>query len=272
MSDTAAHPFVVIPCLNEERAIEGVLAGVLAQCRDVIVIDDGSTDRTVEFAKRLPVTLLRHPERRGKGEALRTGFREALRRGASGILTMDGDGQHDPADIACLLEAARTWPHAVVIGARMLRREQQPTARRRANDFASWGISWGCGKPVIDAQSGQRWYPRAAVELAGTATQDFVFETALLIAATRELDMQIVSVPIATRYHNGARTSHFRPVCDVMRIALHTIGRIAHYGSMLQSYRDSHAVPPIVYDPDNRLGATRSAPIRRVGSPPPAQG
>lgn len=272
MSDTTARPFVVIPCLNEERALDEVLAGVLAQCRDVIVVDDGSTDRTAEIAERLPVTLLRHPERRGKGETLRTGFREALRRGASGVLTMDGDGQHDPADIPRLLEAAYAWPHAVVIGARMLEREQQPAARRRANNFASWGISWGCGKPVIDAQSGQRWYPRAAVELADIATQDFVFETALLISAARELDMQVVSVPIATRYHTGASTSHFRPVRDVTRITLYTSGRIAHYGSMLQSYRASHAAPPIVYDPDDRLGATTSAPLRRVDDAPPTQG
>lgn len=272
MSDTTARPFVVIPCLNEERALGDVLAGVLAQCPDVIVIDDGSTDRTAEIAERLPVTLLRHPERRGKGQALRSGFREALRRRASGVLTMDGDGQHAPADIPRLLEAARAWPHAVVIGARMLGREQQPTARRRANDFASWGISWGCGKPVIDAQSGQRWYPRVAVELANIPTQDFVFETALLIAAARDLDMQVVSVPIATRYHAEARTSHFRPVRDVTRIALYTGGRIAHYGGTLQSYRASHATPPIVYDPDNRLGATASAQLRRVDSAPPAQG
>ncbi|MGH8234550.1 MAG: glycosyltransferase family 2 protein [Rhodanobacteraceae bacterium] len=272
MSDATVRPFVVIPCLDEERAIGEVLAGVLAQCRDVIVIDDGSTDRTAEIVERLPVTLLRHPERRGKGEALRTGFREALRRGASGILTMDGDGQHDPGDIRRLLEAALAWPHAVVIGARMLGREQQPTARRRANNFASWGISWGCGKPVIDAQSGQRWYPRAAVELADTPTQDFVFETALLIAAARDLDMQIVSVPIATRYHAGARTSHFRPVRDVTWITLYTIGRVAHYGRMVQSYRASHATPPIVHDPDNRLGARVPLPPRHAASAPRAEG
>lgn len=273
MSDITARPFVVIPCLDEERAIGEVLAAVLARCQDVIVIDDGSTDRTAEIVERLPVTLLRHPERRGKGEALRIGFREALRRGASGVLTMDGDGQHDPDDIPRLLEAAHAWPHAVVIGARMLGREQQPAARRRANDFASWGISWGCGKPVIDAQSGQRWYPRAAVELADIATQDFVFETAMLIAAARELDMQIVSVPIATRYHTGARTSHFRPVRDVTRITFYTIGRIAHYGNIVRSYRASHRKPPIVHDPDNRRDTTASTPLRRVDDArPPAQG
>jgi glycosyltransferase involved in cell wall biosynthesis len=270
LSNATARPFVVIPCLNEERALDAVLAGVLVHCRDVIVVDDGSSDRTAEIAKRLPVTLLRHPERRGKGEALRTGFHEALRLGASGVLTMDGDGQHDPADIPRLLEAADAWPHAVVIGARMLERAQQPAARRGAHEFASWGISWGCGKPVVDAQSGQRWYPRAAVELADIPTRDFVFETALLIAAARELGMQIVSVPIATRYHADARASHFRPVRDVVRITLYTIGRVAHYRNLLQSYRASHAVPPIVHDPERRLDAV-TPPLRRADRAPPAR-
>lgn len=272
MSETTARPCVVIPCLNEERAIGDVLRGVLAHGSDVVVVDDGSTDRTVDIVASLPVTLIRHPERRGKGEALRSGFRAALQRGCTGVLTMDGDGQHDTADIPRLLEAARTWPHAVVIGARMLGREQQPTARRRANDFASWGISWGCGKPVPDAQSGQRWYPRAAVELVDLSAQDFVFETALLIAASRELGMQIVSVPIATRYHSEARSSHFRPVRDVTRITLYTIGRVAHYGSIVQSYHASHATPPLVYDPEGRLAAQASPSPSRVDNPPSAQG
>jgi glycosyltransferase involved in cell wall biosynthesis len=258
----AARPFVVIPCLNEERAIGTLLQGVLAHCADVIVVDDGSDDGTAGIVAGFPVILLRHGERRGKGEALRTGFREASRLGCSGVLTMDGDGQHDPADIPRLLEAARAWPDAVVIGARMLNREQQPPARRRANDFASWGISWGCGKPVVDAQSGQRWYPRPAVALAGIPSQGFVFETALLIAAARDLGMGIVSVPIATRYHAGARTSHFRPVRDVVRITWYTFWRVVHYGHVIASYRASHGVSPRLHDPDGVL----AAPVARAAA------
>src|SRR5581483_3900639 len=82
---------VLIPCLNEERAIGPLLRAVLTQCSEVIVVDDGSDDRTPEIASALPVTLLRHTSRRGKGEALRTGFREALKRGFDAVLTMDGD-------------------------------------------------------------------------------------------------------------------------------------------------------------------------------------
>ncbi|MGH8116774.1 MAG: glycosyltransferase family 2 protein [Rhodanobacteraceae bacterium] len=263
MSDPAAHPFVVVPCLNEARAIRGVIEGVLAHCRDVIVVDDGSSDETAAIVATLPVTLIRHPRRRGKGEALRTGFREALKRGASGVLTMDGDGQHDPADIPRLLAAAQRYPGALVIGARMLGRESQPRGRRRANDFADWGISWGCGRPVADTQSGQRWYPRAAVELVGVPAQDFVFEAAILIAASRDLDAPVVSVPIVCRYEDRARGSHFRPVWDTVRITWYTVRRVMHYGHVRRSYRASRDRAPEVYDPARLLDPGGRAPLAR---------
>lgn len=264
MNDTTTRPFVVVPCLNEERAIGDLLRGVLAHCRDVIVIDDGSTDGTAAIVEALPVTLIRHAERRGKGEALRAGFREALRRGASGVLTLDGDGQHDPADIPRLLEAARHYPGALVVGARMLAREHQPDGRRRANDVADWGISWGCGQPIADTQSGQRWYPRAAVELVDIAAEDFVFEAAILIAAARDLRLPIVSIPIACRYEAHARHSHFRPIRDVTRITWFTIRRVVHYGHVVRSYRASHGDAPRVFDPAGLLA--REAPPEPLGA------
>ena len=268
MSLAPQRPFIVMPCLNEARAIRDLLEGVLAHCRDVIVVDDGSSDDTAAIVAQLPVTLLRHPERRGKGEALRSGFREALRRGASGVLTMDGDGQHDPADIPRMLAAARAHPGALIIGARMLAREHQPEGRRRANDFADWGISWGCGRPVADTQSGQRWYPRTAVELVDLPAEDFVFEAAVLIAAARDLDMPVVSIPIACRYDDSARRSHFRPLRDVTRIVWYTSGRVLHYGHLVRSYRAAHGVPPRIHDPENLLAAAPAARPARAGAPP----
>jgi hypothetical protein len=154
-----------------------------------------------------------------------------------------------------MLAAARRFPGALVIGARMLGRECQPNARRRANAFADWGISWGCGRPVADTQSGQRWYPRAAVELVDLRSQDFVFEAAILIAASRDLDMGIVSVPIESRYQREFRLSHFRPVRDITRITLYTIGRVIHYRDIVASYRRSHGAPPLIHDPEGLCGA-----------------
>lgn len=237
---------VLIPCLDEERAIARVVTDALDLGLPVIVVDDGSTDRTPEIVSALPVTLIRHPERRGKGEALRTGFREALRLGCDAVVTMDGDGQHLASDIPAILDAAQRYPGSIVIGARLIDRQQQPGGRRRANAVADWGISWACGRPIADTQSGQRFYPRAALDLVDLPAEHFVFEAALLITACRERGIGVVSVPIASRYHGEFRLSHFQPVRDVTRITTYTIGRVFHYGDILASYRRSRATPTII--------------------------
>ncbi|HEY8586971.1 MAG TPA: glycosyltransferase family 2 protein [Rhodanobacter sp.] len=239
---------VLIPCLNEEAAIRSVVESVLALGAPVIVIDDGSDDRTPEIVASLPVTLLRHEQRRGKGEALRRGFREALRQGYQAVLTMDGDGQHLASDIPRIVAAAARYPEHIVIGARLLDKAQQPKGRRRANAVADWGISWACARPVADTQSGQRWYPRAALELVDLPAEDFVFEAAILIAATREKQLGVVSVPIASRYQGAFRPSHLKPVRDVTRITTYTIGRVIHYGAIVASHRRSRATPIVVDD------------------------
>ncbi|RAN75324.1 dolichyl-phosphate mannose synthase [Bacillus sp. SRB_336] len=237
---------VLIPCLNEEAAIRSVVESVLALGAPVIVIDDGSDDRTPEIVAGLPVTLLRNTERRGKGEALRRGFREALRQGYDAVLTMDGDGQHLASDIPRIVAAATQYPEHLVIGARLLDREQQPKGRRRANAVADWGISWACAQPIADTQSGQRWYPRAALDLVDLPAENFVFEAAILIAASREKKIGVVSVPIASRYHGEFRLSHFNPVGDVTRISTYTVGRVIHYGNVIASYRRSRAAPIVI--------------------------
>ncbi len=246
MKTIPARWCVLIPCLNEEAAIRGVLESVLAVGAPVIVVDDGSDDRTADIVASLPVTLLRHDRRRGKGEALRGGFREALRQGYEAVLTMDGDGQHLARDIPRIVTAAMRYPDHIVIGARLLDKAQQPKGRRRANAVADWGISWACAQPIADTQSGQRWYPRRALELVDLPAENFVFETAILIAASREKKLGVVSVPIASRYDGTFRPSHLNPVRDVTRITLYTIGRVFHYGDVVASCRRSRTRPRVI--------------------------
>jgi glycosyltransferase involved in cell wall biosynthesis len=246
LNNVAVRWCVLIPCLNEEVAIRSVVESVLALGAPVIVIDDGSEDRTPELVAEMPVTLLRHTERRGKGEALRHGFREALRQGFDAVLTMDGDGQHLASDIPRMVAAAAQYPGHIVIGARLRDLAQQPKGRRRANAVADWGISWACAQPVADTQSGQRWYPRAALDLVDLPAENFVFEAAILIAASREKQLGVVSVPIASRYHGEFRPSHFNPVRDVSRITFYTVGRVVHYGNVMVSHRLSRRAPVIV--------------------------
>ncbi len=252
MTTSSPRWCVLIPCLDEEAAIRAVVESVLALGAPVIVIDDGSRDRTPQIVAALPVTLVRHTERRGKGEALRHGFREARRQGYEAVLTMDGDGQHLASDIPRLAAAAARYPAHIVIGARLLDRDQQPPARRRANAMADWAISWACAQPVADTQSGQRWYPGAALELCELTADNFVFEAAILIAASHEKKLAIVSVPIASRYHREFRRSHFSPVRDVVRIALYTAGRVFHYGDVVTSYRRSRKKPTVICETSAR--------------------
>lgn len=243
-----ARVAVVIPALNEELAIRGVVESVLAIAPNVIVIDDGSTDATVERIADLPVTLIRHDQPLGKGQGLRDGFRKALELGFDAVIAMDGDGQHLASDIPRMLAAARAYPEHIVIGARIRNKENQPPARRRANAVADWGISWGCGVPISDTQSGQRYYPRAAIDIALALPHDgFVFESEILIECAAR-GIHTVSVPIRASYEEERRASHFKPFRDVTRITRMIAGRLLRGGLMLGNLRRSRTLPPIVVD------------------------
>jgi glycosyltransferase involved in cell wall biosynthesis len=250
---------VVIPALNESLRIREVVAGALAECPHVIVIDDGSDDGTADRVSDLPVTVLRHEVRLGKGASLRDGFAAALAMGARAIVTMDGDGQHLARDIPRLLAAANRHPGHVVIGARLHRRSQQPLHRRLANEFADWGIAWGTGYGVADSQSGQRLYPAAVAALAEVPGEDFVFEAQILISAAQQLGTRCVSVPIESRYQTvhgdeQFRPSHFKPLRDFSRITSHIVAGVFRRGSIPAMFRSIRANPALI-DDDERLGA-----------------
>ena len=268
----AARTCVVIPALNESLRIREVVTGALAHCPNVIVIDDGSDDGTSDCIADLPVILLRHASRRGKGASLREGFAEALERGFDGVLTMDGDGQHLADDIPRLLDAAVRYPGSLIIGSRLRKRSQQPIHRRLANEFGDWGIAFGCGYRIADTQSGQRYYPAKVCALADVPGEDFVFEAQILISASRELGVRVVSVPIESRYQGpGAtaqfRKSHFRPLRDLWRITSHVTRQILADGNVVGEYRRTRAHPPVIHDP---TGEFASAPMP-LGSPASVQ-
>lgn len=249
----AGNIAVVIPALNEELRIAEVVAGALAQCHNVIVVDDGSTDATVARLLGMPVTVLRHRQRMGKGAALRTGFAEARRRGLRGVLTLDGDGQHSAADIPRLLDAANRHPGDIIIGARLRNRAAKPPLRRMANEFGDWGIAWGTGYQVADSQSGQRFYPAPVIALEDVPGEDFVFEAQIVISAARQLGTRCVSVPIESRYAGvdpnvQFRRSHFRPLRDLYRITSHIVLQALRHGGIPEVYRRIQANPPVIDD------------------------
>jgi glycosyltransferase involved in cell wall biosynthesis len=253
-----ARVAVVIPALNEGLRIRGVVEGALAHCPNVIVVDDGSDDDTVGQVADLPVTMLRHDKRQGKGASLRDGFAEALRRGMEGVLTMDGDGQHSAADLPRLLAAAQRHPGCIVIGARLRKRANQPTYRRLANEFGDWGIAWATGYRIADSQSGQRYYPAAVAALAGVPGEDFVFEAQILISAARQLGTHCVSVPIEARYKAPGsdeqfRASHFKPLRDFLRITSHIVLQVLRRGGIRAMWRSIRRNPPVIEDPSGEF-------------------
>jgi glycosyltransferase involved in cell wall biosynthesis len=246
---------VLIPALNEALRIRDVVMGALAQCPRVIVVDDGSDDDTVDRISDLPVVLLRHPRRMGKGACLRDGFGEALRLGARAVLTMDGDGQHSADDIPRIIAVANRHPGCIVIGARLRRRSQKPILRRIANEFGDWGLAWGTGYRIADSQSGQRLYPAAVAALDAVPGEDFVFESQIIISAARRLGTRCVSVPIESRYkcvHSSEsfRPSHFRPLRDLWRITSHIVRQALAHGGLADVYRSIRANPAVIDDPD----------------------
>ncbi|TDB27503.1 glycosyltransferase family 2 protein [Stenotrophomonas sp. ATCM1_4] len=248
---------VLIPALNEALRIREVVQGALALFPHVIVVDDGSDDDTTQRIADLPVIVLRHRQRRGKGDALRTGFREATRRGLRGVLTMDGDGQHAATDLPRLLACANRHPGCIIIGARLRKRAAQPLYRRLANAFGDWGIAWGTHYQVVDSQSGQRFYPAEVIALRDIPAEGFVFEAQLLISAARQLGTRCVSVPIDSRYRCAGsdeqfRPSHFRPLQDLYRITRHIVLFALRHGHVWRVYRTIRANPPLIDDADSR--------------------
>ena len=258
---------VVIPALNEVLRIREVVAGALRHCPNVILVDDGSDDGTAEAVADLPVTVLRHVRRMGKGAGLRDGFAEALRRGFDAVLSMDGDGQHSADDIPRLLATANRFPGWIVIGARLRKRANQPLYRRLANEFGDWGIAWGTGYQVADSQSGQRLYPAEVCRLAcsGIPGEDFVFEAQVVMSAAQELGARCVSVPIEARYNevHGApsfRPSHFRPLRDLWRITSHIVLQCVRRGGLWQVHRRVRMHPPVIDDPSGEFARATPQP------------
>lgn len=212
--------WAVIPARNEAATIRSVADGAARHVDRVVVVDDGSDDGTLDRLAGLDIDALRRDRAGGKAAALAGGFAHALDGGATCVVTLDGDGQHDPSDIPRLLEAAAQWSDHLVLGARIRQRHRQPGIRRFGNRFADFFVSWASGQRVPDSQTGFRVYPRALVERVRPSTRrrhGFVFETALLIDGARA-GFPCVAVAVDSIYADQARPSHFRPGRDVWEI------------------------------------------------------
>lgn len=211
---------VVIPAYNESGTIRDVAQRALAQCRQVIVVDDGSRDGTADAVADLPVVLLRNEANSGKAVSLWRGMQHAIVHGAVAVITLDADGQHQPEDILRFLEMAANHPDHIIIGSRLADRRAIPTRRYYANRVANFWISWAAGYYIKDSQSGFRLYPASLLKnskLRVSKARGFVFESEILIEAAKR-GVYSLTLPITAIYKPNARASHFRPVLDIARI------------------------------------------------------
>ncbi|MCY7389235.1 MAG: glycosyltransferase family 2 protein [Burkholderiales bacterium] len=223
---------VIIPAYNEAATIRELVEAALKIVPDVVVVDDGSTDNTVDQLQGLPVSVLRNACNAGKAASLWKGFEHALANGAQFVVTLDGDGQHNPEDMPRLLNVAERSPQSIVIGARLHDKKNFPARRYYANQFARFWISWAAGYPIADTQSGFRVYPASLfrkISHRDVAWNGFVFESEVLIEAGA-LGMQSIAVAIPGIYPKQARPSHFRPVLDIARIVVMVAGRLLRRG------------------------------------------
>lgn len=207
----------LVPAYNEQNQIEKVVCGILAHGLPVLVVDDGSTDHTASRAESAGALVLRHRTNQGKGVTLRRGFAWALEQGYEAILTLDGDHQHDPAEIPGFLEMAASAPYDLIIGARNF--DDMPWTRYTMNVLGRWTFSWLMGQPMPDNQSGYRWLSRRLAE-AALAGQEagYEFEVEMIVICLRQ-GYRLGWLPIKTIYNQEpSHINHLKHVFQYLRL------------------------------------------------------
>ena len=201
----------LIPGYNEGPRIAAVVRAAREHVR-VLVVDDGSADDTAARAREAGAEVIEQRPNQGKGAALRAGFRQALGEGAEAILTLDADGQHDPAEIPAFLAAWSADPRPdLVVGRRSF--GEMPPVRRLSNVLGGRAFSWAVGRPIPDNQSGYRLVSRQLAEATLASDEPgFAFEVEQITTCIR-MGGTIAWVPIRTIY--AGAPSHIRPVAHV---------------------------------------------------------
>jgi glycosyltransferase involved in cell wall biosynthesis len=208
MNQDRGEIIVLIPAYNEARFIGDVVQGALRYA-PVIVIDDGSTDGSGAAAALAGAKVLVHTTNRGKGKALNTGFDYAVQRGVDAAITLDADGQHDPAEIPKFIAAFRAGKGEVIIGQRDF--SQMPARNQFGNRTGTFLLGLAMGRPIPDNQSGYRLLSRAVLEKIRPDSSRFEAEVELLLRA-QLAGFRMAWVPIRTIYNE--KVSHFRPARD----------------------------------------------------------
>jgi glycosyltransferase involved in cell wall biosynthesis len=209
---------VAIPCKNLEGVIGQVVHGVLSQDVgvDVLVVNDGSTDGTAAAARDAGAAVVEHEVNLGKGAALATAFRYAIDEGYDAVITMDGDGQHDPSAIRDFLRAREDDGADIIVGTRMHAVGEMPGLRIWTNRTTSRIVSRLAGQDIPDSQSGYRLLTtRVLREIVDSlVTTKYDTESEVLIRAARR-GYGVGAIPIESIYTDSV--SHINPFVDTLR-------------------------------------------------------
>jgi glycosyltransferase involved in cell wall biosynthesis len=211
----------LIPAYNESERIGPVIAATRERL-PVVVVDDGSTDDTVQIAEQQGATVLRQIPNQGKGAALKAGFRWALEReDCEALITLDADGQHDPAELDKFLACHAQNRSDLIIGYRDF--SQMPFTRRLANTIGRASLSWAMGQKILDNQSGYRLISRRLMAATlESAEAGFEFEVDMVVLCIRR-GYRLDWVPIRTIY--AGEGSHIKPwhhIRNFFRVVLKT--------------------------------------------------
>ena len=214
------HVLCVIPLYNHASTIREVAERALREVRDVLVVDDGSTDGGCDRLAGLPVEVLRLSRNRGKGRALREAAAWALERGFTHMIALDADGQHFPEDIPLLIGRAGDNPHALVIGARNFDTANVPFSSRFGRSFSAFWMFVQTGEKVGDMQSGFRLYPLAIFRKLTFLENRYSFEIEVVVKSVWA-GFPVTEVPVRVHYPvPEKRISHFDGLWDNVKISL----------------------------------------------------
>ena len=208
----------LIPALNAEKSIGTVIGDCQAVNDDIVVIDDGSTDRTAEVARAAGAQVVTHAVNRGKGAALKTGFAYALEHGFDAVITLDADGQHLPREIPKFLAAHAECGADLIIGGRAHLFGEMLPRRRFANRFSARCIAYAAKTNVTDSQSGFRLYSARLLAAIRLRSDGFDMESEVIVQAGCR-GFKVITIPIDLGFVDGQSTSHYKPLGDTLRIA-----------------------------------------------------
>ena len=206
---------ILIPAYNCYSAIAEVVSKIKALDLEVVVVDDGSVDETGDAARSAGATVLRHDKNMGKGASMIKGFNYILKNiPCDWILTMDGDGQHNPEEIKTFLAKGGSENEGIVVGNRMSSPGSMPIVRRATNFFMSGLISFLCGQRIYDTQCGFRLIRCSLLESIRVESRNYDIETEMLIRASQK-GYKITSLPIEAIYKG--EVSRINPFMDTLR-------------------------------------------------------